>query len=39
MSQLSGVEVRATSGAWQPGANIINYNPETEIITVGFQDE
>lgn len=39
MSQLSGVEVRATSGAWQPGANIINYNPETEIITVGFQDD
>jgi len=39
MSQLSGVEVRATSGAWQPGCSIINYNPDGETITVGFQDD
>jgi len=39
MSQLSGVEVRATSGAWQPGCSILNYNPDGETITVGFQDD
>ena len=39
MSLLSGTEVRAKSGAWQPGANILNYNADGEIITVVFQDE
>ena len=39
MSQLNGVEVRASSGAWIPKAQILNYDPNQERVTIEFKDQ
>jgi len=36
---LNGVEVRASSGAWIPKAQILNYDPNQERVTIEFKDQ